>query len=108
MRMKPKTLRWKLMIGYFGIITSLLACVTVGLGTSNVDSGTLQIDNGAATLGDRRSGRDFKDANSILEFTLDPSVGRSQTFLESDRRFPAEHFAQSPIVAVSSANALRF
>ena len=50
MRMKPKTLRWKLMIGYFGIITSLLACVTVGLGTSNVDSGTLQIDNGAVEV----------------------------------------------------------
>lgn len=47
---KPKLLRWGLMAGYLGIITSMLACMAVGLGTSNVDSGTLQIDNGSVEV----------------------------------------------------------
>src|SRR5690349_4279707 len=50
MHMKPKILRWGLIIGYFGIITSLLACMTIGLGTSKTDSGTLQIDNGSVEV----------------------------------------------------------
>jgi len=50
MHIKPKILRWELMIGYFGIIASLLACMTVGLGTSNADSGALQIDNGSVEV----------------------------------------------------------
>jgi hypothetical protein len=39
--------RWLLIGGYLGIIMSMLACMAIGLGSSNVDSGTLQIDNGA-------------------------------------------------------------
>ncbi len=47
---KPKILRWGLTMGYLGIITSMLACMAIGLGTSNVDSGTLQIDNGSVEV----------------------------------------------------------
>jgi hypothetical protein len=50
MRTKPKILRWGLTMGYLGIITSMLACMAIGLGTSNVDSGTLQIDNGSVEV----------------------------------------------------------
>jgi Domain of unknown function (DUF5666) len=50
MRMKPKILRWGLTMGYLGIVTSMLACMAIGLGTSNVDTGTLQIDNGSVEV----------------------------------------------------------
>lgn len=50
MRTKPKILRWGLTIGYLGIITSMLACMAIGLGASNVDSGTLQIDKGSVEV----------------------------------------------------------
>jgi hypothetical protein len=51
MRTNTKILRWGLIIGYLGIITSMLACMAVGLGRSNentnTDEGMLQIDNGS-------------------------------------------------------------
>jgi hypothetical protein len=50
MRTKPKVLRWGLTMGYLGIVTSMLACMAIGLGTSNVDTGTLQIDNGSVEV----------------------------------------------------------
>jgi Domain of unknown function (DUF5666) len=39
--------RWLFIVGYLGIVISMLACMAIGLGTSNVDAGTLQIDNGS-------------------------------------------------------------
>lgn len=50
MRTKPKILRWGLTMGYLGIVTSMLACMAIGLGTSNVDSGILQLDNGSVEV----------------------------------------------------------
>jgi uncharacterized protein DUF5666 len=47
MRTQPEILRWGLTLGYLGIVISMLACMAIGLGTSNVDSGVLQIDNGS-------------------------------------------------------------
>ncbi len=46
MRTQPEILRWGLTLGYLGIVISMLACMAIGLGTSNADSGVLQIDNG--------------------------------------------------------------
>src|SRR6266508_366665 len=45
-----KLLRWGLVAGYLGIVISMLACTAIGLGTSNVDSGTLQINNGSVEV----------------------------------------------------------
>lgn len=50
MRTKHKILHWGLMAGYLGIVTSMLACMAIGLGTSNTDTGTLQIDNGSVEV----------------------------------------------------------
>src|SRR6266487_4514557 len=47
MRANHKILRWGPIAGYLGIIISMLACMAIGLGSSNVDAGTLQIDNGS-------------------------------------------------------------
>lgn len=50
MRTNKKLLRWGLIAGYLGIVTTMLACMAIGLGTSNVDEGTLQIDNGVVEV----------------------------------------------------------
>ena len=50
MRTNRKVLRWGLIAGYLGIVTSMLACMAIGLGTSNTDEGTLQIDNGSVEV----------------------------------------------------------
>ena len=42
--------RWLFIVGYLGIVTSMLACMAIGLGTSNVDAATLQIDNGSVEV----------------------------------------------------------
>src|SRR5262245_3557476 len=42
--------RWLFIGGYLGIVMSMLACIAIGLGTSNVDPGTLQIDNGSVEV----------------------------------------------------------
>jgi hypothetical protein len=47
MRTNTKLLRWGLITGYLGIIMSMLACMAIGLGTSDTDTGTLQIENGS-------------------------------------------------------------
>ena len=48
---KTKFFRWGLIAGYLVLIASMLACMAIGLGTSNenanVDKGTLQIENGS-------------------------------------------------------------
>ena len=53
MRTNRNVLRWGLIAGYLGIVTSMLACMAIGLGTSNTeatDTGTLQIDNGSVEV----------------------------------------------------------
>lgn len=47
MRTNHKILRGGLIAGYLGIIASMLACMAIGLGTSNVEAGILQIDDGS-------------------------------------------------------------
>ena len=42
--------RWLLIGGYVGIVMSMLACMAIGLGSSNVESRTLQIENGAVEV----------------------------------------------------------
>jgi hypothetical protein len=50
MRTNHKLLRWGLIAGYLGIIVSMLACMAIGLGTSKVDAGALQLDNGSVEV----------------------------------------------------------
>ena len=50
MRKNTKLLRWGLMAGYLGIVMFMLACMAIGLGTSNVDSGTLQIKDSSVEV----------------------------------------------------------
>lgn len=46
---KP-TRRWLFLGGYLMIVMSMLACMAIGLGSSNVESGTVQIENGAVEV----------------------------------------------------------
>ena len=39
--------RWLFIVGYLGIITSMLACMAMGIGsTTDVEAGTIQVENG--------------------------------------------------------------
>ena len=48
-KLKPAR-RWLFIGGYLGIVMSMLACMTIGLGSPNVASQTPQIENGAVEL----------------------------------------------------------
>ena len=50
MRTKYQFLRWGLIAGYLGIITSMLACMAVGLGAANTGAQALQINNGSVEV----------------------------------------------------------
>ncbi|MCI0553257.1 MAG: DUF5666 domain-containing protein [Anaerolineae bacterium] len=45
-------IRWPFIVGYLGIITSMLACMAIGVGSTNAEQGTLQIDNGVVEVVD--------------------------------------------------------
>ena len=42
-------LRWLYVVGYLGIVTSILACMAIGIGSTD-STGTLQIDNGTVNV----------------------------------------------------------
>lgn len=43
-------LRWSVIIGYIGILGLMLSCATIGLGTSNLAQGILQLDDGVVEV----------------------------------------------------------
>lgn len=45
-------LRWLFIVGYLGIITSMLACMAIGIGSTDVEAGTIQLDNGEVEIVD--------------------------------------------------------
>ena len=46
-------LRWPLLVGYLGILSFLLACMAIGVGSSAVEQGILQLDNGIVKVQDQ-------------------------------------------------------
>ena len=44
--------RWLLIVGYLGIITSMLACMAIGIGSTDLEAGTIQVDNGVVEVVD--------------------------------------------------------
>jgi hypothetical protein len=49
---KP-AVRWLFIVGYLGIITSMLACMAIGIGSTEVDAGTIQIDDNTVKVQDQ-------------------------------------------------------
>lgn len=47
---KKRAFRWLITVGYLGIITSMLACMAIGIGSTNLEAGTIQIDNGEVEI----------------------------------------------------------
>lgn len=43
-------LRWFVIMAYIGILSLILSCATIGLGTSNLAQGILQLDNGVVEV----------------------------------------------------------
>ena len=49
---KP-AVRWLFIVGYLGIITSMLACMAIGIGSTEVEVGTIQIDDNTVKVQDQ-------------------------------------------------------
>ena len=49
---KP-AVRWLFTVGYLGIITSMLACMAIGIGSTEVEAGTIQIDDNTVKVQDQ-------------------------------------------------------
>ena len=51
---KKRALRWLIIVGYLGIVTSMLACMAIGIGSTSTDVevGTIQVDNGEVEVVD--------------------------------------------------------
>src|SRR5215216_2571681 len=45
--------RWPLLVGYLGILSLLMACMALGLGSSAVEQGILQLDHGIVKVQDQ-------------------------------------------------------
>lgn len=43
---------WLFIVGYLGIVTSMLACMAIGVGPTNAEQGTVLIDNGVVEVVD--------------------------------------------------------
>ncbi len=44
--------RWLFIVGYLAIITSMLSCMAIGIGSTDVEAGTIQLDNGDVEIVD--------------------------------------------------------
>ncbi|HKY55783.1 MAG TPA: DUF5666 domain-containing protein [Anaerolineales bacterium] len=46
--------RWPFIVGYLGIVTSMLGCMAIGIGSTSTDvqAGTIQVDNGGVEIVD--------------------------------------------------------
>ena len=76
--------RWPLIVGYLGIVMMLLACAAIGVGSANVEQGTLQVDNGVVEVVDDNGDWVPVAGDSTFELTaelesLDPWTVAGQT-----------------------------
>jgi len=46
-------LRWPLITAYVGILSLMLACMAIGIGSTRVDQGILQLDDGIVKVQDQ-------------------------------------------------------
>ncbi len=78
-------LRWPLLLGYLGIVSLLLACAAIGIGTTSVEQGLLQLNDGNVEIKDENgdwvpmAGTSSFDLVGTLEST-DPWTVAGKTF----------------------------
>ena len=77
-------IRLPLIAGYLGIVMLMLACAAIGVGSVNVEQGTLQVDNGVVEIVDENGDWVPVAGDSTFELTaelesMDPWIVAGQT-----------------------------
>lgn len=60
-------LRWPLILGYVGVLSVILSCTTIGLGSSNIAQGILQLDDGIIKVQDQNGDWEPMAGDSTFE-----------------------------------------
>ena len=63
--------RLPLIVGYLGIVMLMLACAAIGVGSSNVEQGTLQVENGVVEIVDENGDWVPVAGDSTFELTAE-------------------------------------
>ncbi len=61
--------RWSLLMGYLGIVSLILSCTAIGLGSSNVAQGILQLDDGVIKVQNQNGDWEPLAGDSTFELT---------------------------------------
>lgn len=101
---KP-ALRWLFIVGYLGIITSMLACKAIGIGSTDVEAGTIQLDNGEVEIVDENGNQVPVAGTSTFELVgalegMDPWVIAGTTVETNESTQIAESLAVGDLVRV--------
>lgn len=77
--------RWPLLAGYLGLVILMLACMGVAVGTSDIESGTLHLDNGVVEISDENGDWVPVAGDSTFELvgaleSMDPWTAAGTTF----------------------------
>lgn len=62
-------LRWSLLMGYIGIVSLILSCTAIGLGSSNATQGFLQLDDGVIKIQNQDGDWEPLAGDSTFELT---------------------------------------
>ncbi|HXQ38959.1 MAG TPA: DUF5666 domain-containing protein, partial [Anaerolineales bacterium] len=100
-----RILRWLFIVGYLGIITSMLACMAIGIGTTDVEAGTIQLDNGEVEIIDENGNQVPVAGTSTFELVgalegMDPWVIAGTTVETNESTQIAEGLAVGDLVRV--------
>ena len=102
-----RVLRWLFIVGYLGIVTSMLACMALGIGSTSTDvqAGTIQVENGEVEVVDENGNQVPVAGESTFELVgplegMDPWVIAGTTVQTNESTQIAEGLQVGNLVRV--------
>lgn len=108
MKNQNSGLRWPILLSYLGVLSFLLACATIGLGSSAVQQGILQLDQGIVKVQDAQGNWEPLAGTSTFELvgTLEntnPWTVAGRTLLTNESTQIAQGLQAGDLVRVRGA-----